>query len=148
MWFMDKTLTYIHSVQHRAQHTSFLEALAKLWVERGCNQCQGPDGTSDFVGLGLVHGWKPEACLQEKKPAMWTSPRVKASILRQWKVCDAQSSLKEQWVPILGGYVSIVFIYSFNKQLLGTSFGPNIVWNAETQRYNAMKPVLGELLPN
>ena len=43
--------------------------------------------------------------------------------------------------------MSIVFIYSFNKQLLGTSFGPNIVWNVEIQRYNAMKPVLGELLP-
>ena len=67
---MDKTHTYVHSVQHRAQNTGFLEILAKLWVERGCNQCQAPDGTSAFVGLGLVHGWKPEAGLREKKPAM------------------------------------------------------------------------------
>ena len=67
---MDKTRTYVHSVQHTAQHTSFLEILAKLWVERGCNQYQGPDGTSDFVGLGLVHGWKPEAGLRDKKQAM------------------------------------------------------------------------------
>ena len=67
MWFMDKTHTYIQSVQYRAQHTSFLEILAKLLVERGCNQYQGPDGTSDFVDLGLAHGWKPEAYLWGKK---------------------------------------------------------------------------------
>lgn len=62
-------------------------------------------------------------------------------------MCDAQSPLKEQWVPILGGYVYCFHLF-IQQTVTGTSFGPNIVWNVETQRYNAMKPVLGELLPN
>ena len=130
MWFMDKTHTYIHSVQYRAQHTSFLEILAKLLVERGCNQYQGPDGMSDFVDLGLAHGWKPEAYFWGKKPAMWASPRVTARIL----------GLKEQWVPILGG----LCVYCFHLFIQQTVTGHQLwskhcveCWDTEIQCYEA-----------
>lgn len=43
--------------------STLLQRLDKLWVVGGCSQCQGADRVSDFMGLGLVCGWKPEACL-------------------------------------------------------------------------------------
>lgn len=62
-----------------------------------------------------------------QKPAMWASSRVEDSILGWRKVCDAQSSLRSNGYQAYMGRVSVVLIYSFNKHILGPSFGLNIM---------------------